>query len=457
MACDFFLSFTWTNCALSFVVVAGALFFKWSRKYFLRMIDRRLGRIPPGPRAFPILGTIDIDTKQPQVTFRKWVAEYGDVFSFFLGSRFCIGVGDLALVRTLFRDNRFLGRPNQGIFGHLDGDVTEGILFGNGEIWKEHRRFALSALRDFGFGKASSLEKIQKEAAYLVEVLKEQDGAPYDPTMLFASVGSRNVISDLLFSGGFAPTDQRFIQFIENVKENLRELAGPRDYIDAFFLTQHERKTAGESLGTFTDKQLVRNVSDLFVAGYETTSTFLRWCMVYMIRNPEVQVKVQAEIDTVIGRARNPAPADKSSLPYTDAVTIEIHRITSFVPFGISHCTTEEVKFEQYTIPKGTEIWPVQCNHFMNPKIWGDPETFRPERFIGKSGELLHSLADEVQPFSVGRRACLGESLARNEIFTFFSTILQNFTLTSEVVPSAEARISPVLTPPTFRLIARCR
>ena len=88
-------------------------------------------------------------------------------------------------------------------------------------------------------------------------------------------------------------------------------------------------------------------------AGYETLSTFLRWCMVYMILHPEIQQKVQAEIDRVIGRARLPSVADKSKMPYTDAVTIEIHRRSAFVPFGIAHCSTEDADFEGYTIPKG--------------------------------------------------------------------------------------------------------
>lgn len=121
---------TLTNVALSLAAILTAFILHLSRNYFYRMWDRRLGRIPPGPPAYPILGTIAINTRRPQESFGKWVKEYGDLFTFYLGSRFCLGVADMDLVRKLFKDpdNRFLGRPNQGIFGHLDGDVTEGTV-----------------------------------------------------------------------------------------------------------------------------------------------------------------------------------------------------------------------------------------------------------------------------------------------------------------------------------------
>ena len=77
--------------------------------------------------------------------------------------------------------------------------------------------------------------------------------------------------------------------------------------------------------------------------------------MIYVILNQDVQRKVQAEIDRVIGQSRLPNYSDKPKMPYTDAVTMEVHRIAAFVPFGVPHCAVEDVEFEGYTIPKGTD------------------------------------------------------------------------------------------------------
>lgn len=72
-----------------------------------------------------------------------------------------------------------------------------------------------------------------------------------------------------------------------------------------------------------------------------------------MILNPEVQKNVQTEIDSMIGPSRMPSMADRSKMPYTEAVINEIFRITYFLPFGLPHCATEDVQFDGYTIPKG--------------------------------------------------------------------------------------------------------
>ncbi|GAV09180.1 hypothetical protein RvY_18766-2 [Ramazzottius varieornatus] len=150
---------------------------------------------------------------------------------------------------------------------------------------------------------------------------------------------------------------------IANIQKPLRELVAehrksfdphnPRDYVDHYFCAQESRINEKGDVGTFTDDQLIRNLSDLYVAGFETTTTFLRWAMVYMIFNPEVQTKVQAEVDWAVVSSRWSAVADQSKMPHSTAVINEVTRITYFVPFGVPHCTTEDVPFKGYTIPKG--------------------------------------------------------------------------------------------------------
>ena len=74
---------------------------------------------------------------------------------------------------------------------------------------------------------------------------------------------------------------------------------------------------------------------DLFTAGSETTSTTLTWAALYMVRYPEVQAKVQAELDNVIGVNRSPSMTDKPNLPYTEAVIMEVQRHSNVLPLGV--------------------------------------------------------------------------------------------------------------------------
>jgi len=120
---------------------------------------------------------------------------------------------------------------------------------------------------------------------------------------------------------------------------------------------------------------------------------------------------------------------------------MEVMRCSSIVPIGVSHMAVEDTKIGGYDIPKGTMVGAniYQVHH--DPEVWGDPETFRPERFINPDGTCMQR-HESLMPFSVGRRVCMGESLARDSLFLFTTILLQNFTLT---VP--EGREMPTMQP----------
>lgn len=97
-------------------------------------------------------------------------------------------------------------------------------------------------------------------------------------------------------------------------------------------------------------------------------------------------------------------------MPYTEAVLQEVLRFSAMVPLGVTHKALREVEFHGFTIPKGTLIFANLYWAMHDPKIWGDPETFRPERFLSEDGKsvLKH---EALLPFSTGKRVCLGEEI----------------------------------------------
>src|SRR5437868_4098343 len=112
-------------------------------------------------------------------------------------------------------------------------------------------------------------------------------------------------------------------------------------------------------------------------------------------------------------------------MPYTEAVIAETLRYSSLTPMGVFHTTMEDVEFHGYSIPKGTIVMPNQFYVHHDPKVWGDPMNFRPERFLTSEGTFKKHEA--LIPFSIGRRQCLGEALARDSLFLFATNLFQKY------------------------------
>ncbi|OXB51685.1 hypothetical protein ASZ78_001199 [Callipepla squamata] len=185
----------------------------------------------------------------------------------------------------------------------------------------------------------------------------------------------------------------------------------------------------------FNKRNLSLVTSDLLAAGSQTTSTTLRWALLFMILHPEIQSKVHKEIDKVIGRNRAPTMADQANMPYTNAVIHEIQRCADIIPTAVPHRTYRDTELQGFFIPKGTTIITNLTSVLKDETVWKKPNEFYPEHFLNEDGQFVRPEA--FLPFSAGRRACLGEQLARMELFIFFTTLMQKFTF---VIPEDQPR-----------------
>ncbi|XP_073858344.1 cytochrome P450 2C9 isoform X5 [Macaca fascicularis] len=211
----------------------------------------------------------------------------------------------------------------------------------------------------------------------------------------------------------------------------------------------------------FNIENLENTAVDLFAAGTETTSTTLRYALLLLLKHPEVAVftcvlsaKVQEEIEHVIGRNRSPCMQDRSHMPYTDAVVHEIQRYIDLLPTSVPHAVTCDVKFRNYLIPKGTTILISLTSVLRDNKEFPNPEMFDPRHFLDEGGNFKKS--NYFMPFSAGKRICVGEALARMELFLFLTSILQNFNLKS-LVDLKDLDTTPVFNgfvsvPPVYQL-----
>ncbi|XP_055353889.1 cytochrome P450 2C15-like isoform X2 [Paramacrobiotus metropolitanus] len=436
---------------------------------------KKLAKLPPSPPCTPVIGNLDRvkgEGNDMLEHLTQLTDKYGDngMCTLYFGPRANVFVSNYEIIKQMLNDDKYAGRP-AGLFDTVF--KRKGILFTDGEIWKEHRRFALSTLRDFGLGKTWLQDLIIDEARELVGDLEGVNGQPINPTD-YLSPSIANVVCAISYGQRFSHKDTRFRRLANLVAENFRLIAKLRlvqifpimrfipftswrrnfleltanqaqeiaffreliedhkkhldgelrDYIHAFLVEKD--KQSSNPLSTYTEEQLEVVMLNLFGAGTETTSTTLTWAIMYLLENPNVYAKVQAEVDEYIPAGQYATLDLRDKLPYTQAVIHEVQRMANLVPFAI-RCPTEDVKINGYEIPAGTIITPSLYACHMDPKYFPEPHKFNPERFLDDNGHL-RSKVEGFIPFSIGKRFCLGESLARMELFIFFPSLIRHFT-----------------------------
>ena len=167
-----------------------------------------------------------------------------------------------------------------------------------------------------------------------------------------------------------------------------------RDFVDVYL--REMKNTPDQS---FSEEQLLVVTMDLFSAGSETTATTLAWAVCFMILHPEIQVRVQEEIDSVLGD-RPPTLDDRGQLVFTEATIMEIQRLGSIAGMAVPHRALEDIHVRGYRIPKDTMIWSILYYIMRDPDYWKDPDTFYPERFIGEDGKIIKE--ERFVPFGIG-------------------------------------------------------
>ncbi|KAB7503278.1 Abscisic acid 8'-hydroxylase 2, partial [Armadillidium nasatum] len=159
-----------------------------------------------------------------------------------------------------------------------------------------------------------------------------------------------------------------------------------RDYIDEYLIEMEKKKDDPDS--TMSIKDLVTCIADLLGAGLDTTSISITWAIFYLASFPEVQKRLQKEIDEEIPKGTLISLEHKSRLPYTEAFLAEVLRYSSLAAFGAFHSVSTDTKFSGYTIPKGSVVAPMYASVHFDPKYFPSPNEFKPERFLSSEGKF---------------------------------------------------------------------
>ncbi|XP_026669976.1 methyl farnesoate epoxidase-like isoform X2 [Ceratina calcarata] len=255
----------------------------------------------------------------------------------------------------------------------------------------------------------------------LTKLLREIDmiGAPFGHFPIL-----RFIAPEMSGYKSFLETHQQLWKFLREELDDHKNTFipdSPRDLMDVYLTVLNSNNYSK----TFSESQLLAICVDLFMAGSETTSKTLGFCFLYLVLFPDVQRKAHEEIDKIIGRSRPPTLEDRTRMTYMNAIVLESLRMFMGRTLNVPHRALRDTKILGHKIPKDTMLI-ANFNRILMDESWGDPEVFRPERFIDESDNII--TPNKYFPFSIGRHRCMGENLARSNIFIITTALLQKFT-----------------------------
>ncbi|XP_055947389.1 cytochrome P450 2J1-like [Argiope bruennichi] len=446
--------------------------------WILLFLWKKFQNLPPGPWGIPYFGYYPFLATQSHVDFANLAKKYGNLFCFrSVGGKLFVILNGQKLIKEILvhRSDEFIGRPIESNLLEWISDGL-GVTQEEGPSWKEHRRYFLQTVKNFGFGKMEIEGTIHEEIKILKEDLLKAQGQPTD-IGFHVTYAVNSVIVQVMFARKFEKygpifpklakaandliavfADRRFmlvglpfrfsLQYLpwgEDVREGRRFLKtvvqdiiedhirsfdpnNIRDYVDSYLLEMKNLKEKGKlEESTFTMERLLGISMNMTMEGTDSVGDTLCSLLTEAAKHPEEQKKVQEEMDSVIGRERLPSMLDKPKLPYLEAFIQELFRIAQAFYNTTHYSNFEETTIRGYRIPKRSiivgNLWSINND----PEIYPNPSKFDPTRFLERNGEKLNS--DGPYPFSMGKRDCVGKSLAKMEVFLVVASVLQNFTL----------------------------
>ncbi len=356
--------------------------------------------------------------------------------------------------------------------------------------WRLLRRISQRHLKQFGDGMSRIESVISDVGDDMFKAFADSDGTPTDPKQIIEDTVLKSIT--FLLSGKKATSEDRLVRLMKAYEKKVRLFAGPnaslatrmfdwlpwlrflgllpqwRNIADTaeageevwqeiqnslleeapetsnslarLLLSHCEGASDGDSqqIGTNDAKATCTN---LLLAGMITTSATLYGFTNILAHQKEVQQKLADEISSVVPDGELIRLRHKPEMPYLRASILEALRYMSVVPLGVPHRACADLEIQGFRIRKDTGIITNLWALHHDRDFWGDPEMFRPERFLDSSGDIVpadHPNRRHLMPFGAGTRVCIGETLAQARLFVWIATLVQRF----HVLPASDVTLT---------------
>ncbi|ELU02219.1 hypothetical protein CAPTEDRAFT_139038 [Capitella teleta] len=480
------------------------------------MWTRRANHQIPHYKGWPMFGNLfQVNRERPELTFTEWAKHLGPVFSVkMLKQQFVVISSFEAIYETLVeKGNSFMSRSTQRIYRvDLLTENTEGISFMEPTpTWMKLKKTLHRKIRIYDTG-MKRIEEINRGLiGNLVNEFMMRKVSFNPKEIIFNTV--MNTILALLLGKTFRADEELFknmMKFEQGVKLALSS-SGKGTELDIFpwlrffgnqtyklilelkeirnrvwelmkkeaalgdqMLDGSEKDfrlmTALKEVLTEKDSGLSEGllktvvVLDLVFAGTTTTANTLYIYLNIISQHPDVQGKLQEEVDAVVGSSRCVSLADKEDMPYTQATMFELLRFTTVAVFAPPHTSHTDATLQGHVVPAGVLVLVNLFALHHDEEFWKNPYEFQPERFLDEHHQLLpasHPNRRHLLPFGAGPRLCIGEALAKSRLFLVISSLAQKFNIhPGDVTTSCDPRVlltGPILSSRYFEIIAKER
>ncbi|KAF8909685.1 cytochrome P450 [Gymnopilus junonius] len=440
-----------------------------------KILTKKPVSLPPGPPKLPLLENIfDMPSSNEWLTFAKWGEKWGDIVSVSVFGQQMIILNSVkhAIEMLDKRSSVYSDRPTMQMGGELVGWKNTLVLLPYGDRFRNFRKLFHRAVGSQAA--ASEFQPVQEieSRRFLKRILanpeklathvrktagavilrishgyevKEKD----DPFVTLADLATEqfslstapggflvNLIPSLrhipswLPGAGFKQTAVDWARTLATMAEGPHQFVKQQMAAGTAEVSFTSRLLEADDISPDEEHDIKWSAASLYSGGADTTVSAVYALFLACVLYPEAARKAQEELDAVVGRDRLPTFADRENLPYTNAFVLEVFRWHSTIPTGVPHRVTEDNIYEGYLIPKGalviTNIW--QMSH--DPKVYSDPFSFKPERFLGPQPE--QDPRDFC--FGFGRRICPGRILAEASVFINSAMTLAVFDISKSVV-----------------------
>ncbi|KAJ8650222.1 hypothetical protein MRB53_003245 [Persea americana] len=480
----------------------------WGKQRW-RSSSKRSNPIIPGPRGFPLIGSMHLMARLAH----RQLAAVADrlnakrLMAFSLGETRVIITSNPDVAKEILNSSVFADRPIKEsayslMFSRAIGFAPYGVY------WRTLRRIAATHL--FCPKQINGSESQRFEiAAQMVEALRNGNTADMRVRQILKRASLNNIMSSVfgkryelccssknvdeaeelsrlveegydllgklnwsdhlpflsaldpqkirLRCSNLVPRVNRFVnRIVEEHRAQTREKkdSNSTDFVDVLLGLQTTEK--------LSDPDIIAVLWEMVFRGTDTVAVLIEWILARLILHPDVQSKVHEELDRVVGKYRPVTESDIPELVYLQAVVKEVLRLHPPGPLlSWARLAITDTTVDGRHVPAGTTAMVNMWAITRDPSVWAQPTEFLPERFVGRDGEVefsVHGSDLRLAPFGSGRRSCPGKALGLTTVSFWVASLLHEFVwLPSELNPVSLSEVLRLSCEMQFPLTVKVR